>query len=379
VISVVMSLKERLLNNMNKPTAEQSARQIVGAILDPFLQQNYASLEAIEHLSIHNDQVHVKLKLGYSAASIAPKVTLNVKAKLQAAGFVEPHVEVVSDIFPCPGQSGVGHLKHIKNVITVASGKGGVGKSTTAVNLALALHAEGAKVGILDADIYGPSQRTMLGVADDVKPELVDAKFLKPVIRMGIKSMSVGYLSEEKAPMIWRGPMATRMLSQLLEQTIWGELDYLVIDMPPGTGDIQISLAQKLSVSGAVIVSTPQQVALIDAKKGIEMFSKVGIPVIGMVENMATHICSNCGAEESIFGAHGTQAMADEYGIPILASLPLDARIREDVDQGIPTVAADPTGALSSAYITLGHQVAAHLWLGNRQADAPPAIIMMED
>ena len=360
-------------------SSEELVHQILETTLDPFLQQDYASLGAIDQLSVRDNQVFLKLKLGYRGITSEARIALSIKAKLQAAGFSDPQVEISGDVTACPGQTGTGHLREIKNIIMVASGKGGVGKSTTAVNLALALHAEGAKVGLLDADIYGPSQRTMLGVADDVKPELVDAKFLKPVIRMGIKSMSVGYLSEEKAPMIWRGPMATRMLSQLLEQTIWGELDYLVIDMPPGTGDIQISLAQKLSVSGAVIVSTPQQVALIDAKKGIEMFSKVGIPVIGMVENMATHICSNCGAEESIFGAHGTQAMADEYGIPILASLPLDARIREDVDQGIPTVAADPTGALSSAYITLGHQVAAHLWLGNRQADAPPAIIMMED
>ncbi|MDG1163862.1 MAG: Mrp/NBP35 family ATP-binding protein, partial [Porticoccaceae bacterium] len=241
------------------------------------------------------------------------------------------------------------------------------------------LHAEGARVGLLDADIYGPSQRTMLGVADDVKPQLVDEKYLKPVIRMGIKSMSVGYLSEEKAPMIWRGPMATRMLSQLLEQTIWGELDYLVVDMPPGTGDIQISLAQKLSVSGAVIVTTPQEVALIDARKGIEMFNKVGIPVLGIVENMATHICSNCGYEESIFGEHGAQGMAEEYNTAILGSLPLDARIRKDVDLGMPTVAVDPLGALSAAYIALGQQVAAQLWLKNKQMHAPPSIVMVED
>lgn len=372
-------LKEPLLNSPVTAPTEQTVHQILESTLDPFLQQDYASLGAIERLTLCDGKVDVKIKLGYCAVAIEAKIALSIKAKLDAAGFVDPQVEVCGEVTQCPGQTGSGHLGKIKNILMVASGKGGVGKSTTAVNLALALHAEGAKVGLLDADIYGPSQRTMLGVADDVKPELVDEKFLKPVIRMGIKSMSVGYLSEEKAPMIWRGPMATRMLSQLLEQTIWGELDYLVIDMPPGTGDIQISLAQKLSVSGAVIVTTPQEVALIDAKKGIEMFNKVGIPVLGIVENMATHICSNCGYEESIFGQHGAEAMAQQYEVAVLGSLPLDARIREDVDQGMPTVAVDPLGPLSAAYIALGQQVAAQQWMKNKVTQAPPLIVMMEE
>lgn len=374
-----MLLNAPLLNNAVTLPREQSVRQILETTLDPFLQRDYASLGAIDELSVHDDQIFLKLKLGYRGITSEARIALSVKAKLQAAGFADPQVEISGEVTACPGQTGTGHLREIKNIIMVASGKGGVGKSTTAVNLALALHAEGAKVGLLDADIYGPSQRTMLGVADDVKPELVDEKFLKPVVRMGIKSMSVGYLSEEKAPMIWRGPMATRMLSQLLEQTIWGELDYLVVDMPPGTGDIQISLAQKLSVSGAVVVTTPQEVALIDARKGIEMFNKVGIPVLGIVENMATHICSNCGYEESIFGQHGAQTMAQEYNTAMLGSLPLDARIREDVDQGMPTVATDPLGALSAAYIAVGQQVAAQLWLNNKVMHAPPSIVMVED
>ncbi len=360
-------------------SSEELVHQILETTLDPFLQQDYASLGAIDQLSVRDNQVFLKLKLGYRGITSEARIALSIKAKLQAAGFSDPQVEISGDVTACPGQTGTGHLREIKNIIMVASGKGGVGKSTTAVNLALALHAEGAKVGLLDADIYGPSQRTMLGVADDVKPELVDEKFLKPVIRMGIKSMSVGYLSEEKAPMIWRGPMATRMLSQLLEQTIWGELDYLVVDMPPGTGDIQISLAQKLSVSGAVVVTTPQEVALIDARKGIEMFNKVGIPVLGIVENMATHICSNCGYEESIFGQQGAQTMAQEYNTAMLGSLPLDARIRKDVDQGLPTVATDPLGALSAAYIAVGQQVAAQLWLNNKVMHAPPSIVMVDD
>lgn len=359
--------------------SEQSVTAALGSILDPILQRDYISLNAVDNISIDENRVSLRLKLGYPAASMLSKVALHVKGQLQLAGFAESEVEIVTDVAACPSQSAKGHLAGVKNIISVASGKGGVGKSTTAVNLALALHAEGASVGILDADIYGPSQRTMLGVDDDVKPELVDAKFLKPVVRMGIKSMSVGYLSEEKAPMIWRGPMATRMLSQLMEQTLWGDLDYLVIDMPPGTGDIQISLAQKVSVSGAVIVSTPQQVALIDARKGTEMFNKVGIPVLGIVENMATHICSNCGHEESIFGADGAKAMAEEYQVPFLGSLPLDSRIREDVDQGLPTVAADPTGPLASAYTSLSHQVSAQLWQSNQTTTAMPEIVMLEE
>ena len=358
---------------------EQSVYAALGSIMDPFLQRDYVSLKAIEALSVVDNRVQLSLKLGYPAASMLGKITLHVKTQLQAVGFEDPEVSVVTDIVASPSQTAEGHLSGIKNIISVASGKGGVGKSTTAVNLALALHAEGARVGLLDADIYGPSQRTMLGVADDVKPELVDEKYLKPVIRMGIKSMSVGYLSEEKAPMIWRGPMATRMLSQLMEQTIWGDLDYLVIDMPPGTGDIQISLAQKISVSGALIVSTPQQVALIDARKGIEMFNKVGIPVLGIVENMATHICSNCGQEESIFGAHGAESMAKEYQVALLGSLPLDSRIREDVDQGLPTVASDPTGPLTAAYTSLAYNVAAQLWQLNQTTPVSPEIVMLEE
>jgi ATP-binding protein involved in chromosome partitioning len=219
----------------------------------------------------------------------------------------------------------------------------------------------------------------MMGIAEDQKPQLVDGKFLQPMTSMGIKSMSVGYLSEEKAPMIWRGPMATRMLTQLLEQTMWGPLDYLIIDMPPGTGDIQISLAQKLSISGAVIVTTPQEVALADAKKGIEMFNKVNIPILGVVENMATYVCPQCGHEESIFGEHGAQKMAQDYGVSVLGSLPLNLKIREDIDKGMPTVAADPMGALSAAYTSLAHQVAAQQWLKNIHNATPASVVIFED
>ena len=355
---------------------ENKITATVESINDPVLNRSFASLNAIESIAISDKDVQIDLKLGYKAVSLEKRIAMLVNRELSQFDLDNVQVNVKGEVIASPTQTSAGHLSKVKNIVTVASGKGGVGKSTTAVNLALALQAEGASVGLLDADIYGPSQRTMLGVADDVKPELVDEKYLKPIVRMGIKSMSVGYLSEEKAPMIWRGPMATRMLSQLMEQTIWDELDYLVIDMPPGTGDIQISLAQKVSVSGAVIVSTPQQVALIDARKGIEMFNKVGIPVLGVVENMATHICSNCGHEEHIFGAHGAEELASQYQVPLLGALPLDRRIRENVDSGSPTVVADPAGNLASAYLSVAHQLSAQQWQQNLNTVATPTIVI---
>ncbi len=360
-------------------SAEDTVRNIVSTVSDPLLGRDYCALEAIESIAIQDGEVKLRLKLGYLSSSIEAKVGLTIATQLQLAGFNNSQVDVAGEVKACPGQIGNGNLSQIKNIIMVASGKGGVGKSTTAVNLALAMKLEGAQVGLLDADIYGPSQRMMLGIADDQKPQLVDGKFLQPMTSLGIKSMSVGYLSEEKAPMIWRGPMATRMLSQLLEQTIWGPLDYLIIDMPPGTGDIQISLAQKLSISGAVIVTTPQEVALADAKKGIEMFDKVNIPILGVVENMATYVCPKCGHEESIFGQYGAQKMAQDYDVPVLGSLPLNLKIREDIDKGIPTVAADPMGDLSTAYTSLAHQVAAQQWLKNIHSVTPASVVIFED
>ena len=242
-------------------------------------------------------------------------------------------------------------MNEIKHIVAVASGKGGVGKSTTAVNLALALKAQGSKVGLLDADIYGPSQQLMLGIADDVKPEQQGGQFLLPVEAHGLKTMSMGYLVNERTPMVWRGPMAGGALTQMLEQTLWGELDYLIIDMPPGTGDIHLTLSQKAAVAGAVIVTTPQDIALLDAQKGIEMFTKVDIPILGVVENMAVHICSECGHAEHIFGAHGGERISRDYGVPLLASLPLALSIREQTDSGIPTVIADPESPISMLYL----------------------------
>jgi ATP-binding protein involved in chromosome partitioning len=252
-------------------------------------------------------------------------------------------------------------MNEIKHIIAVASGKGGVGKSTTAVNLALALKARGADVGLLDADIYGPSQQLMLGVSDDVRPEQQGGQFLLPVKAQGLKTMSMGYLVTEKTPMVWRGPMAGGALAQMLEQTLWGPLDYLVIDMPPGTGDVQLTLSQKASVAGAVIVTTPQDIALLDAQKGIEMFNKVDVPILGVVENMAMHTCSQCGHQEHIFGEDGGERIAREYGVPLLGSLPLDRAIREQTDAGQPTVVSQPDSPATAIYLAMADKVAAAL------------------
>ncbi len=262
-------------------------------------------------------------------------------------------------------------MSEIRHIIAVASGKGGVGKSTTSVNLALALQAEGARVGLLDADIYGPSQPLMLGVAEGTRPEQVDEQFLAPVRAHGLQTMSLGYLVTDRTPMAWRGPMAGGALQQLLEQTRWDNLDYLVIDLPPGTGDIQLTLTQKAAVAGAVIVTTPQDIALIDARKAIEMFGKVNVPILGIVENMAVHHCSQCGHEEHLFGQDGGERIAAEYGVELLGSLPLARSIREQVDGGTPTVAAEPDSPVTAQFRAIARRVATLL-------DANPAVSMPE-
>lgn len=257
-------------------------------------------------------------------------------------------------------------MENIKHIIAVASGKGGVGKSTTSVNLALALHGLGHKVGLLDADIYGPSQPVMLGVPEGTRPQQVGSNALAPIEAHGLRTMSMGYLVTDKTPMVWRGPMAGGALQQILTQTAWGDLDYLIIDLPPGTGDIQLTLAQKANLTGAVIVTTPQDIALLDAIKAVEMFNKVEVPVLGIIENMAMHICSNCGHVEHIFGSGGAERMAGEYQVPVLGSLPLDIRIRTAVDSGAPSVAADPEGDIAAAYRSIAEAI-------TRNASAPAA------
>lgn len=267
-----------------------------------------------------------------------------------------------------------GTMKDVKHIIAVASGKGGVGKSTTSVNLALALAKQGAKVGMVDADVYGPSLPMMLGVSDGTRPEVFEQKFFVPVEAQGIKSMSMGYLATEQTPMVWRGPMASGALLQILTQTLWGELDYLVVDMPPGTGDIQLTLAQKAQLSGAVIVTTPQDIALLDARKAIEMFRKVNIPILGIVENMAVHSCSQCGHQEHIFGEGGGERVAAEYGTEVLGALPLSLDIREQADSGKPSVMSDPNGTAATAYGQIASKVAAIL--ADKASPAGPEIVI---
>jgi ATP-binding protein involved in chromosome partitioning len=293
---------------------------------------------------------HVALKLGFPTARSAATITEALATHCLGAG-IEEHLElsVAWSIEAHTVQHGLKPLTGVGNLLAVASGKGGVGKSTVAVNLALALAQEGARTGILDADIYGPSQPRMLGLMGR-RPETRDGKLLEPLEAHGVKAMSIGFLVDEQQPMAWRGPMVTSALNQLLTQTRWGELDYLVVDMPPGTGDIQLTLAQRVPVSGAIIVTTPQDIALADARKGLEMFQKVNVPVLGIVENMSIHICSNCGHEERVFGERGGTALSEEYHVPLLGTLPLDRRIREETDEGFPTVAADPDGPLGRSF-----------------------------
>ena len=268
-------------------------------------------------------------------------------------------VNVYSKIVSHTVQRGVKLLPDVKNIIAVASGKGGVGKSTTAVNLALALAAEGASVAILDADIYGPSQPQMLGITG--RPESADGKTLEPMEAHGLQAMSMGFLIDVETPMVWRGPMVTQALQQLLNETNWKDVDYLVVDLPPGTGDIQLTLAQQVPVTGAVIVTTPQDIALLDARKGLKMFEKVGIPILGIVENMSIHICSNCGHEEFIFGSGGAERMARDYEVEMLGALPLDIRIREETDSGKPTVVAEPESRIAEIYRDIARKVAVRI------------------
>lgn len=325
---------------------------------DPYTDQDLVASKAIKDIRIDGDKVSVDVVLGYPAKGFHAKLKAALKERIEAikgVGGVE--IGIHSKIEPHAVQKGVKRVPGVKNIIAVASGKGGVGKSTTAVNLALALAAEGATVGILDADIYGPSQPRMLGIHD--RPDSKDGRTLEPLVNHGVQSISIGYLIDEETPMIWRGPMVTQALEQLLNDTNWKDVDYLVVDLPPGTGDIQLTLAQKVPVTGAVIVTTPQDIALLDARKGLKMFEKVDVPVLGIVENMSIHICSNCGHEEYIFGAGGGERMSTDYGVDLLGALPLDIGIREQVDSGNPSVVSDPDGRIAEIYREIARRVAA--------------------
>ncbi len=326
-------------------------------ITDPNTEKDFIATKSARNIKVSGSDVSLDVELGYPAKTQIELIRKMVQTKLGSIpGVGKVTVNVVSKIVSHSVQRGVKLIPEVKNIIAVASGKGGVGKSTTAVNLALALAAEGASVGILDADIYGPSQPTMLGITG--RPESRDGKTLEPMIGHGLQAISIGFLIDVDTPMVWRGPMVTQALEQLLKDTHWQGVDYLVVDLPPGTGDIQLTLAQKVPVTGAVIVTTPQDIALIDARKGLKMFEKVGIPIIGIVENMSIHICSNCGHEEHIFGAGGAEKMCKDFNAEFLGALPLDIRIREQTDSGKPTVVADPDGRSAEIYRRIARRVA---------------------
>ena len=336
---------------------EQTVLKALEAVIDPNTGRDFVSTKAVKNLSVNDGDVSFDVELGYPAKSqIAGFRKELIAAAKSAAGVANVSVNVNVKITAHAVQRGVALLPNVKNIVAVASGKGGVGKSTTAVNLALALAAEGASVGLLDADIYGPSIPMMMGI--EGKPESEDGQTMEPMENFGVQVMSIGFLVAQDEAMIWRGPMATQALEQLLRQTNWKNLDYLIVDMPPGTGDIQLTLSQRVPMTGSVIVTTPQDIALLDARKGIKMFEKVGVPILGIVENMAVHVCSKCGHMEHIFGADGGKKMAAQYNMDYLGSLPLDMQIRLQADSGHPTVVSDPDSDVAGLYKTVARKVA---------------------
>ena len=334
--------------------------QVIGDYYDTSIAMTLSDSKAGIVAELEKQALTIQITLGFPAKGIIEKLkeelTLLIKQKTSLDNIT---IAIDWEVIQHKVQPGVSGLAGVKNMIAVASGKGGVGKSTTSVNLALALLAEGARVGILDADIYGPSQPRMLGVSE--KPKSIDGKSMEPIYQHGLQSMSIGFLIDEEQPMIWRGPMVTQALQQILGDTNWRDLDYLVIDLPPGTGDIQLTLSQKVPVSGAVIVTTPQDISLLDARKSLKMFEKVKVPVLGVIENMSTHICSQCQHEEPIFGSGGGDSMAEQYEIDLLGKLPLNIKIRQDADHGNPTVITDSCHPISLIYRNIAIKVAARL------------------
>ena len=358
---------------------ETAIDQLVGDYVDPYMKLPLRETDTIRAVQVEEGRVAISLELGFAAGQYAAELGEAIRRQVEQLDWVrEATVDVSWRVATYGGHRKLKPVQGIRNIIAVASGKGGVGKSTTAANLALGLAYEGAAVGLLDADIYGPSQPQMMGLSAE-RPSSPDQRTMIAPTAYGVKVMSIGFLVDTEQPMVWRGPMVTQALVQLLETTQWGELDYLIVDMPPGTGDIQLTLSQRVPVSGAVIVTTPQDIALLDARKGLRMFQKVDVPVLGIVENMSTHVCSKCGHEQHIFGAGGGQRMADQYGVSLLAELPLDIRIREQTDGGRPTAAAEPDSKLGRAYIEFARRTVAQLARTALQPSAPFPTISVED
>jgi ATP-binding protein involved in chromosome partitioning len=358
---------------------EQMLMDALSSVIDPNTGRDFVSSKSIKNLSVSAGDVAFDVELGYPAKSQIPgfRKALIAAAK-SVAGVDNVSVNVNVKVVPHSVQRGVQLLPNVKNIVAVASGKGGVGKSTTAVNLALALAAEGASVGLLDADIYGPSVPMMMGITG--KPESQDGQTMDPLENYGVQVMSIGFLVAQDEAMIWRGPMATQALEQLLRQTNWRDLDYLIVDMPPGTGDIQLTLSQRVPMTGAVVVTTPQDIALLDAKKGIKMFEKVGVPILGIVENMAVHVCTNCGHTEHIFGADGGKKMAADYKMDYLGALPLNMQIRLQADNGKPTVVSDPDSDVAEIYKAVARKVAVSIAAKNKDFSSKfPSIKISKD
>jgi len=339
---------------------QEQVNAAIGSVIDPYLDCDLVSAGAVKTITVEGNSVRVEIEVGMPVARYAAEIEAALSGPIKALGpNTTVEFDIRSKVVAHAVQHGVKRLAEVRNIVAIASGKGGVGKSTTATNVALALRDEGATVAILDADIYGPSQPRMLGALG--QPESQDGQSMEPIVSYGIQSISIGNLIEEDTPMIWRGPMVTGALEQLLNDTNWKDVDYLIVDLPPGTGDIQLTLCQKIPVSGAVIVTTPQDIALLDARKALKMFEKVDVPVLGVIENMSVHICSNCGHEDHIFGAGGGESMAQQYGIDLLGSLPLDTRIREGMDTGKPTVALLPDSRPTEMYREIARRIAGKL------------------
>jgi len=357
---------------------ESKIKEILLNLSHTIYKKEFINDKNIKSILIAKDKVEISIELNFPITLLSNELKVLIENSLK--DLVKPplFINLTHKIKSHQAQKGISLINGVKNVIAVASGKGGVGKSSTAVNIALSLLNEGAKVGILDADIYGPSQPQMLGI--NHKPESKDGKSMEPIIAHGLQVMSIGFLVDQETPMIWRGPMVTSTLEQLLKETNWRDLDYLIIDLPPGTGDIQLTLAQKIPVTGAIIVTTPQDIALLDARRGLKMFEKVNVPIIGIVENMTTHICSNCGHEEHIFGKGGGEKMSTDYGTLLLGSLPLDISIRENLDNGTPSVSTNPNSQISKIYQSISQKIAFKVsGLAEEHSGKFPKIVIKND